>query len=181
MAEGVALDIGTQIILFTDVVGSTEFYTTVGDVVAFLEVRKHFVKLYEAVENNSGTVVKTIGDAVMASFQSAKDAFAAAESIQSYFTPDNQETRLRLRVTIHKGPCMAINADTGIDYFGSTVNLAAKLQQISLAGQVVLSEFTCQEHELTEYLKHLDYSEETIPFLLKDDVDPILVRRFTIS
>ena len=76
---------------------------------------------------------------------------------------------------------MAINADTGIDYFGSTVNLAAKLQQISLAGQVVLSEFTCQEHELTEYLKHLDYSEETIPFLLKDDVDPILVRRFTIS
>ena len=181
VAEGVALDIGTQIILFTDVVGSTEFYTTVGDVVAFLEVRKHFVKLYEAVENNSGTVVKTIGDAVMASFQSAKDAFSAAESIQSYFTPDNQETRLRLRVTIHKGPCMAINADTGIDYFGSTVNLAAKLQRISLAGQVVLSEFTCQEHELTEYLKYSDYSEETMPFSLKDDVDPILVRRFTIS
>ena len=108
IAKGMSLEIGTQHILFTDIVGSTAFYKEVGDTIAFIEGRKHFSKMFQLVENQNGTVVKTIGDAVMAAFQTPKDAFLTAEQIQLYFRPNNKETKLRLRITIHSGQLMAI-------------------------------------------------------------------------
>ena len=108
LLPGMSLEIGTQHILFTDIVGSTAFYKEVGDTIAFIEGRKHFSKMFQLVENQNGTVVKTIGDAVMAAFQTPKDAFLTAEQIQLYFRPNNKETKLRLRITIHSGQLMAI-------------------------------------------------------------------------
>ena len=68
--------------------GSNAFYNEVGDTMAFIEVRKHLSKMFQLVENQNGTVVKTIGDAVIAVFQTPKDAFLSAEQIQLYFRPN---------------------------------------------------------------------------------------------
>ena len=181
IAKGMSLEIGSQHILFTDIVGSTAFYKEVGDTIAFIEVRKHFSKMFQLVENQNGTIVKTIGDAVMEAFQTPKDAFLSAEQIQLYFRPNSEETKLRLRITIHSGHCMAVNGDTGIDYFGTMVNLAAKLQSIAEAGQVAITKNVYKDPALGEYLSSLDYEKEELDFALKEEESTVSVVRFEIS
>src|SRR4029079_16260766 len=68
IAADVRLGVGEQTLLFTDVVGSTAFYASRAHPAAFVEIKKHFDELFAIVAANRGAVVKTIGDAVMASF-----------------------------------------------------------------------------------------------------------------
>lgn len=140
VSSDVQLDIGTQTILFTDLVGSTKFYEAEGDTVAFAAVRKHFVRAYEAVKANDGVIVKTIGDAVMAAFNEPAKALQAAHDLQRHFDGKAADNQLRLRITLHTGPCLAVNLHGQVDYFGSTVNLAAKIQSVAEAGQVAWTE-----------------------------------------
>ncbi len=142
LAAGVKLHVGEQTILFTDIVGSTRFYAEAGDPAAFLEVKKHFALVYEAVAAEGGGVVKTIGDAVMAAFADPVGALKAAAAIHRRF-PGGEAAgeagpRVRLRVSINTGPCIAVNLNSGVDYFGSTVNTAAKLQRCAAAGEVAV-------------------------------------------
>ncbi|AUX40401.1 uncharacterized protein SOCE26_018020 [Sorangium cellulosum] len=137
LAAKVQIQVGEQTILFSDIVGSTRFYERLGDAVAFAAVKRHFHEVYTAVRANRGVVVKTIGDAVMAAFRDPGDALQAAIALQEQFDEDRSETGLRLRLTLTKGSCLAVNLNSGIDYFGRTVNLAAKLQGHTSAGQIV--------------------------------------------
>ena len=139
LAAGVKLHIGEQTVLFTDIVGSTKFYADVGDPTAFVEVKKHFAEVYASVAAQNGAVVKTIGDAVMAAFSDPIAAVRTACEVHQKF-PGNPG--LRLRVSINTGPCIAVNLNSGIDYFGGTVNTAAKLQRCADAGEVALSATT---------------------------------------
>ena len=88
---------------------------------------------------------------------------------------------MRLRITIHSGQCMAVNGDTGIDYFGTTVNLAAKLQSIAEAGQIALTKNVYEDPALGEYLNSLDYAKEELDFALKKEESTVSVIRFEIS
>lgn len=139
LATGMRLEVGTQTVVFTDVVGSTAFYTTHGDPTAFGVVKAHFDQLYALVARHGGAVVKTIGDATMAVFADPLGAIATAEAIQTAFPPDESPTAIRLRVAMHTGPCIVVRFHQGLDYFGGTVNLAAKLQSLASAGEVAVS------------------------------------------
>ena len=88
------LHLGEQALLFTDVVGSTAYYEKVGDAKAFDDVRKHFVDVFEIVKKHHGQVVKTIGDAVMASFPTVEEAMKASEQIQKTFDGSRAEANL---------------------------------------------------------------------------------------
>jgi len=136
VGSGIQLSVGRQTILFTDVVGSTKLYATRGDPGAFAEVKKHFVEIYEVVERHRGAVVKTIGDAAMAAFSNPLDALRAAREVHERFPAGRQDLTLRVRASLNTGPCIAVNLNTSIDYFGNTVNVAAKLQSLADAGQV---------------------------------------------
>src|SRR5437899_2523581 len=72
------LKITSLTFLFTDLKGSTALYERVGDLVAYDLVREHFHVLYDVVRAEAGAVVKTIGDAVMATFSTPDRALAAA-------------------------------------------------------------------------------------------------------
>jgi class 3 adenylate cyclase len=141
LASDVHIEVGEQTILFTDIVGSTTFYGSRGDAEAFSEVKRHFTEVYQVVAAHDGAVVKTIGDAVMAGFANPLDAVLAAGAIMYRFPPmrDNAVNPVRLRASINTGPCIAVNLNRGIDYFGGTVNIAAKLQSLAGAGQVAFS------------------------------------------
>lgn len=157
------LDIGAQTILFTDVVGSTRFYEEEGDAKAFKEIRKHFIYIYQQVKAHHGAIVKTIGDAAMASFREPIDALYCAVSLQRYFRPRNPETALRLRISLHIGPCLAVKLNSNIDYFGSTVNFAAKLQKITDAGQITFTESIRQGQSVQAFIQ-----EQGIALITKD-------------
>lgn len=141
----VKLHLGEQTILFTDIVGSTKFYERVGDAKAFAEVRTHFQEIFADVKKYEGAVVKTIGDAVMATFPSLQDAFEAACAIQKRFYEGRSDLSIRVRISIHKGVVIAVQLNTGIDYFGTVVNSGAKIQSLAGAGEIALASRYCDE------------------------------------
>ncbi len=128
------LKITSLTFLFTDLKGSTELYDRVGDIIAFDLVRAHFRVLNEIVAAEAGAVVKTIGDAVMATFSTPDRAVAAAlrmrEAMQDLNNGRNGEDLL-LKIGIHEGPCLAVVLNDRQDYFGQTVNIAARVQGLA--------------------------------------------------
>ncbi len=139
--EDIAIDNVT--LMFTDLAGSTALYERIGDGRAYRLVRDHFAFLAATVRRHNGTLVKTIGDAVMAAFSDPADAVRAALSVQDEVRSFNAEQggdAITIKIGLHGGPCIAVTMNDRLDYFGSTVNIAARLQGQSLGGDVVLSQ-----------------------------------------
>lgn len=139
LAAGLKIEAGVQNIVFTDVVSSTKMYKNAGDAQAFATVRAHFVKIYDVVRSHNGAVIKTIGDATMIAFSDTTNAMKACLAIQKLFDGKDKLCPVYLRVSLHKGSCLAVNLNSSIDYFGNTVNFAAKIQFAAGARQIVFS------------------------------------------
>ena len=133
------LKITSLTFLFTDLRGSTELYERVGDLAAFDLVRTHFKVLNEIVAAEAGAVVKTIGDAVMATFPTPDRAVAAAMRMRDAMRALNEERGsedLLLKIGIHEGPCIAVNLNERQDYFGQTVNIASRVQHLATSREI---------------------------------------------
>jgi class 3 adenylate cyclase/uncharacterized protein (DUF2141 family) len=164
LAQGLSLDIGLQTILFTDIVGSTKLYSQLGDGKAFEKVRSHFVHAYRIIQEGDGAVIKTIGDAVMASFPSSLKGVSASIHLQKFFNESTNPGILKIRTTLHTGPCLAVNLNTNIDYFGNTVNLAAKLQKVASDKEIVFTEAIFRDKEVRDYLLKNKIKLRKFPF-----------------
>ena len=138
--DTLTVDQGLKIVsltfLFTDLKGSTELYARTGDLVAYELVRRHFHLLNEIVAAEGGAVVKTIGDAVMATFPTPDRALTAALRMREAIRDARSELRqedLQLKIGIHEGPCLAVMLNDTLDYFGQTVNIAARVQGLAVS------------------------------------------------
>jgi class 3 adenylate cyclase len=128
------LKITSMTFLFTDLKGSTALYERVGDLAAFDLVRAHFQVLNQIVASEAGAVVKTIGDAVMATFATPDRAVAAAlrmREAMGEFNDGGRREDLLLKIGIHEGPCLAVTLNERQDYFGQTVNIASRVQGLA--------------------------------------------------
>jgi len=161
LAPGQQIGIENLSILFTDLKGSTSLYESVGEAPAFRRVRMHFEFLTERIKKNQGALVKTIGDAVMAVFPLPERAVRTALEVQSQIAGFNRslsvEPPLILKVGVHHGPAIAVNANNYLDYFGRTVNIAARIQRESLGGDVVLTEELFQNPAVQQVLKDFKF------------------------
>ena len=136
------LKITSLTFLFTDLKGSTALYERVGDLVAYDLVRQHFRVLHEVVAAEAGAVVKTIGDAVMATFPTPDRALAAALRMREEMARINTERNnedLLLKIGIHEGPCLAVTLNDHQDYFGQTVNMAARVQGLASSRAIIVT------------------------------------------
>ena len=176
----VRLDVGEQTILFTDVVGSTAFYATRGDPAAFIEIKRHFDEVFAIIAAHRGAVVKTIGDAVMATFGDPVDAVRASEKIHDTFPPKRSDTPIRLRISLNTGSCIAVKLNANADFFGSTVNIAAKLQALAETCQIAMSEVTYQAPGVAAYLAERGAEVEALALTSKAFAEPIHARRWTV-
>ncbi|MHB2166542.1 DUF5939 domain-containing protein [Alsobacter sp. R-9] len=125
--------------LFTDLKGSTALYDQVGDLVAFDLVRAHFSVILDIVASEQGAVVKTIGDAVMATFPTPDRAVAAALRMRDAMAALNAERGredLLLHIGLHEGPCLAVVLNDRQDYFGQTVNVASRVQHLARSSSI---------------------------------------------
>ncbi|WP_194841503.1 adenylate/guanylate cyclase domain-containing protein [Sporosarcina obsidiansis] len=140
LAPGLQIGVGHMAILFTDLKDSTQLYEQIGDARAYSDVQKHFNYLMKHIKEHKGTVVKTIGDSIMGAFTSNLDAFEAAVAIQRSLPHLNEELSqpVQVKVGFHAGSVIAVNANDVLDYFGGTVNKAARIQQQSKGGDVVI-------------------------------------------
>jgi class 3 adenylate cyclase len=133
------LKITSLTFLFTDLKGSTALYERVGDLAAFDLVRAHFHALLEIISSEKGAVVKTIGDAVMATFIRPEHAIVAGLRMRAAMDGLNAERGtqdLIVKIGIHEGPCLAVMLNERQDYFGQTVNIAARVQSLSTSQEI---------------------------------------------
>jgi class 3 adenylate cyclase len=180
IAADVRLGVGEQTLLFTDVVGSTAFYAARGDPAAFVEIKRHFDEVFAIVTANRGAVVKTIGDAVMASFTSPLEAVRSAHQIHAAFHPGRTDTPIRLRISLNTGPCIAVRLNANADFFGGTVNVAAKLQALAEGYQIAISEATYRSPSVADYLAEQGAELEILQYTSRALPDPVTVRRWTV-
>ncbi len=152
ISSDLKLELGLQTILFTDIVGSSNLYEEQGDSKTFIQVKRHFEEINKYVKENDGAIIKTIGDAVMAVFPSPQKAIAASMDLVKTFDGKNLNG-IRLRVSIHYGQCIAVNLNSGIDYFGKTVNIAAKIQKLAGASQIVFTKEYKENLDVEKYLE----------------------------
>jgi len=157
--------------LFTDLKGSTEMYERLGDSQAFAVVKEHFYIMERLVREHGGAIVKTIGDAVMAVFTDPGQALrTAVEMIEAF---DNMETATRLKnavvvkIGVHHGPCIAVTLNERIDYFGTTVNIAARVQGLSDGRDVMASGTIYDETNASDYVREKGWADEPFTTSLK--------------
>lgn len=141
--------------LFTDLKGSTALYDKLGDLKAYHIVRQHFDALTSVIVKHSGAVVKTIGDALMASFctplegmQAALEMFRAIDEFNK-----GRTDQLILKIGLHTGHSIAVTLNERLDYFGQTVNIASRIQQLAEANEICISKDVYAHKGVDDLLK----------------------------
>src|SRR5258706_12378369 len=158
------LPAGTITFLFTDIEGSTKLWEQYPEAMK-AALAKHDSILKEAVESNHGYIIKTTGDGVHAVFMTAIDAINASIHAQRALTQTseflkNSEVLLLARIGLHTGEAELRDND----YFGQTLNLAARIMSAGHGGQILISGITAQvsrEH-LSSDISLLDLCEHNL-------------------
>ncbi|HEY9857536.1 MAG TPA: DUF5939 domain-containing protein [Stenomitos sp.] len=163
MAPGSSFSLRSLTFLFTDLKDSTQLYDRIGDLSAYELVQEHFKILSETVSEHEGAIVKTIGDAIMATFPRPESAVAAAAEMNRKLSEWNRrsEVELFLKIGIHEGACIAVSSNDRIDYFGQTVNQAARIQALAGAGEIYLSEAVYSSQGVAQ-VGQIDYLEPQV-------------------
>jgi class 3 adenylate cyclase len=168
LRPGEQISVGTLTVLFTDLRDSTRLYRAIGDATAFGRVMNHFDVLKKAIAEGDGALVKTIGDAVMAVFQNPESALKAMLRAQEILAaPPDGSPPLILKAGIHTGPCIAVTLNDRLDYFGSTVNMAARLEALSTGNDVIISRALYDDPDVRELLDSENVVATPFEMLLK--------------
>src|SRR6202008_1634135 len=113
----------------------------------------HFDVVKKANAEHDGAVVKTIGDAVMAVFRSAADGLLAMLEVQRLLAePADGSRPLELKAGLHTGPCIAVTLNDRLDYFGSTVNMVARLDGVSCGSDGIISRTVYEDAKVQELI-----------------------------
>ena len=143
LRAGDEVTIKTITFMFTDLTGSTSMFAQVGDAPAYQIVRQHFALLGAIVREHDGTIVKTIGDGLHAAFNAPDDAMRAGIAIQRAVSSWRRELEgvdVGVRVGLHTGSSISVNLNERLDYYGSTVNMAARLEGQGESGDITMSQ-----------------------------------------
>ncbi len=152
LRPGEQFSVGSTTIFFTDLKDSTRFYREVGDAPAFGYVVNHFDIMRAAISAEGGSVVKTMGDAVMAVFTRPAAALRAIIAAQTQLCSTSNDKPPWLKAGVHTGSCIAVTLNDRLDYFGTTVNVAARLQGLSQGGDIIISSAVHDDPEVVELL-----------------------------
>lgn len=154
LRPGEQISVGTLTVLFTDLRHSTQLYREIGDATAFGRVMSHFDIVKKTIVDHDGAIVKTIGDAVMAVFRSAVGGVAAMLEVQRVLAqPPDGSRPLLLKAGLNTGPCIAVTLNDRLDYFGSTVNMAARLENLSSGSDVIISRSVYDDAKVRELIE----------------------------
>jgi len=164
LREGEKLKAKNLTILFTDLLDSTSIYLNQGEDEAIGQVMNHFKIIQKIVSEERGSVVKTIGDSVMAVFHEPVSSLKAVERIQKIFSNSNSfGDSFKLKAGIHVGDCTAVTLNNRIDFFGTAVNIASRLVDVANEKEIIISEQVYNHADVRRYLTN--HSDR---FLLKD-------------
>jgi class 3 adenylate cyclase len=139
-------------------------------------VRAHFRIVLDIVAAAGGAVVKTIGDAVMATFPTPEKAVGAALRMREAMDGLNAERQgenLALKIGIHEGPCLAVILNDRQDYFGQTVNIAARVQNRADSRTILATGAVVDSTETAELLAAAGLKPESRRYALRGIADEL--------
>ena len=144
-------------IVFADVVGSTQLYDKFGDTKASETVASCLDIMKDATYQFNGTVIKTIGDEVMSTFESVDDAMGAAVMMQSRISEAGKKEDgipVSIRIGCHYGPVVQEQNDI----FGAAVHTANRMTSQAKSRQIVISGHTVEQMspELRNQTRQID-------------------------
>lgn len=179
------LKVSNITILFTDLKGSTELYEKTGDMTAYNLVQKHFELLKKTAKKYSGAIIKTIGDAIMASFSNPIDGLRASIDMMRDMENLNKslsstEDKLSIKVGLHTGSALAVTANESLDYFGQTVNIAARVQGLAEGGEIWVTEPVYDFIDTQDALKSSGYKIEKQSAILKGVSNAVTVYKCVV-
>lgn len=127
-------------VMFTDIKGSTTFFETYGDIEGRLMVQKHNEMLFPVITEHQGRVIKTIGDAIMAAFESPVEAVRAGIVMQQCLYDYNSKKKdkkdqIHIRIGINTGEGLVEKNDV----YGDVVNVAARVESLAEPDEVLVS------------------------------------------
>ena len=163
--EDVVIDDRT--FLFTDIKDSTALFSKVGDVKAYHLLREHFELLNDVITANNGTIVKTTGDGIHSAFTSPADALRAALEVQrtaSAFDTESRPDALIVRIGLHSGRSISCTLRDQTDYYGTAVNLAARLEGEGKGGDIVMSSSFIDEPKVKQILQNYRLDKKATKF-----------------
>ncbi|TGL60219.1 adenylate/guanylate cyclase domain-containing protein [Leptospira ognonensis] len=139
------LNVKSLTIMFTDLRGSTEMYDQAGDILAYRLVQEHFQLLTDTVREYKGAIVKTMGDAIMATFSTPIEGLLASLEMLKKIEGmnlawKNEGYEIGLKVGLNEGSALAVVNDERLDYFGQSINIAARVQGLASSGEIWISE-----------------------------------------
>jgi class 3 adenylate cyclase len=176
LAPDLSFAVRSVTLMFTDIRGSTEMYEQMGDARAYAVVQQHFGLMAEVIRRCAGGIVKTIGDAVMAAFPRSIEAVRAALEIQAGFAAADQPLgQIEVKLGLHRGPTIAVTSNRMLDYFGRTVNLAARVQGKSGPREILMTDEVAADLDVVAELARRGMVPRTSEVTLKGIASPIRI------
>ncbi len=161
ISQNLSLTLRSLSILFSDIKDSTILFEKLGDVKAYELVNRHFEILMQCIDSRNGAVVKTIGDAVMATFNNPIDSLEASIDIIRAINKW-QETigDFGIKIGLNEGQSLAVNLNDTIDYFGQSVNIAARVQGLANANELWVTEPVLNNSKVNKKLIQMENNKE---------------------
>jgi class 3 adenylate cyclase len=144
-------------VLFTDLVRSTELYSSMGDLNAYSFIKEHFDALFQSIAKNSGGVIKTIGDAIMVIFKEPVDAVKTSFELKQAVADLLVKNKIKndnygLKVGISSGTALIVKMNDVMDLFGTTINIAARIVNFADNNSVSTTPSITDNPEVKEFL-----------------------------
>ncbi len=161
-------------VMFTDIKGSTSYFETFGDVEGRAMVQRHNAMLFPIIERHGGKVIKTIGDAIMATFEDSTEGVKAGMEMQNKLdeynkSQDQKHLRIMIRIGLNYGPAVVEENDV----FGDAVNVAARVESQADAGELLVSESLYKEVRSDDEILVRFFGEVTV----KGKAEPVKLYR----
>lgn len=183
LAPGVELAVTRVGLIFSDLAGSTGMYQQVGEALAFRIVSEHFTLIESAIRNAGGATIKTIGDAVMGAFPDGESALRAAieaqRRIATFDTHGLFDPAAMLKIGVNVGAAYLVTLNDRIDYFGSSVNIAARAQREASGGEIVAT--TSLLEDAASVVDDADLVSEPFKIRLKGIAEPVSLSRLVVA
>ena len=174
---GAGLEFKSLTFLFTDLRASTAMYERLGDFRAYSLVNAHFALLRGIIAAQGGAMVKTMGDAIMATFSNPVKAVEAALLMRRETRNFGIGEKLILKIGIHCGPTLAVAANQQLDYFGQTVNIANRVQAAAGSEEIVITDTVYRQPAVVDLLSDHRFDITSDEVTLRGISQPMTIYR----
>lgn len=180
-----SLPIPEMVVLFCDVAGSTDIYLRKGDVLAYKLFRDLYNFQVGIIDHHGGAIIKVMGDAVLALFhdagQAMKAALAMRKELRTFNMTLDSQDQITLKMSLHSGTCTVVTINHHLDFFGAMINLGYGLQNLSKAGDIIVSPKVYDDPKVEKHLFHLNAPKEVFDFDVKGEEEPMKLLRIGVN